>query len=108
MKTILFFTAFAAVAFPQLSQAQSVRCPMAVTVSSAGLDLGTRTGERLLDLRILHAASRLCGTPSSADLRGRVTYKHCRAEVRRNVALERDRIIASARARAGVEVAAMQ
>lgn len=64
-----------------------------VTVSTAGLDLATARGQRVLELRLLHAASALCGTPSFADARGRIKYDACRTEARAN-ASEQVRVLA--------------
>jgi len=75
------------------------------SVSTAGLDLTTDEGLRALDLRILHAASALCGTPSPADARGLIRFKACREDARLAVAARRDRIVQIARDRRDVELA---
>ncbi|MFD1610763.1 UrcA family protein [Sphingomonas tabacisoli] len=105
MKT-LFLISFAALAFASPAHAQPVAAQTAV--STAGLDLGTARGVRALDLRILHAASALCGTPSPADPRGRQDYDQCRADARATVAAERERLLANARSNAPVALAAGQ
>ena len=102
MKT-LFLIPLAALAFASPLSAQPVNARAAV--STAGLDLGTPDGVRALDLRILHAASALCGTPSSADPRGRATYEQCREEARATAAAERSRGVALARHGGSVAVA---
>jgi len=102
MKT-LFLIPLAALAFASPLSAQPVNARAAV--STAGLDLSTAEGIRALDLRILHAASALCGTPSSADVRGRATYDDCRDQARATAAAERSRIVALARKGGGVVVA---
>jgi UrcA family protein len=76
-------------ASPSFAQPASAR----LAVSTAGLDLGTPAGVRALDLRILHAASALCGTPSPADPRGRAQTDECRADARGAAATERDRLV---------------
>lgn len=102
MKT-LFLIPLAALAFASPLSAQPVNARAAV--STAGLDLGTPDGVRALDLRILHAASALCGTPSSADIRGRAAYDQCRDDARATAAAERSRIVELARQGSGVVVA---
>ena len=90
MKTpFLLPLALLSVASPLAAQPLSARA----TVSTAGLDLGTAAGVRALDLRILHAASALCGTPSAADPRGPARLDQCRADVRAAAAAARDRIV---------------
>jgi UrcA family protein len=64
-----------------------------MVVSTAGLDLATPAGVRALDLRILHAASALCGTPSPADPQGRARLDQCRADARAAATVERDRLV---------------
>lgn len=101
MKT-LFLIAAAALGVSAPASAQPA--PARLAVSTAGLDLGTAEGARALDLRILHAASALCGTPSSADLRSRARHQACREEARASASAERERLIAEARS--GVSIAA--
>ncbi|HEV2570003.1 UrcA family protein [Sphingomonas sp.] len=103
MKTLLITFAFAA-AFVSANPA-AAQAPVSRTaaVSTAGLDLSTERGQRALELRIVHASSELCGTPSPADARGRIKLKQCRAELQSSAA-EQARILV---ARAGsLEVAA--
>ena len=102
MKT-LFLMPLAVLAFASPVSAQPVNARAAV--STAGLDLGTADGVRALDLRILHAASALCGTPSPADIRGRAAYDECRDQARATAAAERRRIVALARQGGGAVVA---
>jgi UrcA family protein len=105
MKT-LFLIPLAALAFasPAIAQPTSSR----TVVSTAGLDLGTAKGVRALDLRVLHAASALCGTPSPADLRGREAFDQCRADARATADRERARLLASASSGATTAIAAAQ
>ena len=102
MKSLLITFAFAAfvTANPTFAQAPVSRT---AAVSTAGLDLSTERGQRSLELRILHASSDLCGTPSPADAQGRIKLRECRAELKLS-ATEQARMLI---ARAGnVEVAA--
>lgn len=92
MKTlILSLIPLAFIGFATPASAQPVAAKTAV--STAGLDLATVQGARSLDLRILHAASALCGTPSPADLRGRAKYEQCRDEARATASAGRDRSV---------------
>ena len=105
MKTLLIAAAFIALplAFGSPASAEPVRA--ATTVSTAGLDLTTSEGVRSLDLRIAHAASDLCGTPSSADARGRVKAADCRAQARADAGTARNRAVALAARPTGVQLA---
>lgn len=78
MKILLMAAAFAALGPAGPAYAQPAAGTVAV--STAGLDLATPAGRHRLDLRILHAASALCGTPSPADRAGRTAFDTCRAE----------------------------
>jgi UrcA family protein len=106
MKSILITVALAAstLAFRSPASAEPVQGQLAV--STAGLDLSTERGVRMLDLRILHAATALCGTPSPSDPRGRIKFDACRTEARTAAAAQRHRILAAARGQ--VELAAKQ
>jgi UrcA family protein len=89
MKSILITAALIAVTtFASPSQAQPAGNRAAAVVSTAGLDLSTPAGQRVLDLRVLHAASALCGIPSSTDPLGRSAFNRCRAEARASAAVE--------------------
>ncbi|NNM77372.1 UrcA family protein [Sphingomonas sp. ID1715] len=96
MKTLLITLAFAA-AFVPANPAAAQPATRTAAVSVAGLDLTTDQGRRALDLRIVHAAADLCGTPSPADARGRIRFEDCRDQLR-TAAAEQARVLA---ARAG-------
>ncbi|WP_404371227.1 UrcA family protein [Sphingomonas sp. MMS24-J45] len=68
------------------------------TVSTAGLDLASTKGQHRLGLRILHAASSLCETPSAADPLGWKTYIRCRDEAVARTDAQRRAAVASAAA----------
>lgn len=94
MKTLFLIAApLLALSGPVLAQP----APARMSVSTAGLDLATPDGVRVLDLRILHAASALCGTPSPADPGGRGKYDVCRDQARHSAAEIRERLLAQAR-----------
>ena len=103
MKTIVL----AAVAAASLSAAPALAQPgpTRIVISPAGLDLATAEGRAALDLRILHAARTACGTPSSADARGRSKTEACVADLRLAAAEQRDVMIASAERRARTALA---
>lgn len=106
MKTLLITLALALGTGVAASPASAESAATArVAVSTAGLDLNTAKGVRALDLRILHAASAACGTPSSADARGRVKFDQCRDEVRTAAVAQRDRILQAAREQNGMRIA---
>lgn len=96
--------ALLALASPSIAQPAADR----IAVSTAGLDLSTPAGVRALDLRILHAASALCGTPSSADPRGAARADQCRADARAAAAVERDRLVRLAAGSSATIVASRQ
>jgi UrcA family protein len=103
MKTLLLAASFAALSIARPVAAQPAAGSL--VVSTAGLDLATVRGQRALDLRILHAVSALCGTPSPADARGRVRFDACRANAVASATLERDRAVAMAERRSDVQIA---
>ena len=67
-----------------------------VSVSLAGLDLGTAEGRATLDLRVLHAARSACGTPSPADPLGRADQEECVAQARAGAAAQLETAVALA------------
>lgn len=103
MKTLLITLALALGTSVAASPASAE--PARVAVSTAGLDLTTDKGVRALDLRILHAASAACGTPSSADARSRIKFDQCRTDARTVAVAQRDRILQAAREQDGLRIA---
>ena len=71
-----------------------------IAVGYADLDLDTAEGRAALDLRLLHAARTVCGTPSPADARGYARLAQCVAEARAAAAAQRDAAIALAQRQA--------
>ena len=49
-------------------------------VRTADLDLGSREGQRKLELRLANAAREVCGTASDSDLVGKNAVRKCRDE----------------------------
>lgn len=92
MKLLLLAAAFAAAPLYAQPPAPSI------AVNAVGLDLATAAGRRTLDLRIVHAVSALCGTPSSADPQGRAKLAACRADAMASASTARDRAVKIARA----------
>jgi len=95
MKTLLSAALVAASLAAAPASAQTADRP-AIAVSHDDLDLGTAEGRAALDLRLLHAARSVCGTPSPADARGRSALDGCVAEARAAAAAQRDAAIALA------------
>jgi UrcA family protein len=93
MKT-LFLTALLAAGLAALPSSARAEDQPRIAVAVADLDLSTPQGRAALDLRLLHAARTACGTPSSADPRGRANLDQCVAEARIAVAAQRDAAIA--------------
>ena len=78
MKKLYAAAALAALSFVMPSAATADPGTRQTVVRIADLDLASARGQRVLDLRILHAAYALCDTPSAADLLGWNAFKHCR------------------------------
>ena len=104
MKTFVVAAVLAASlsAAPALAQTDA---PTRIVISPAGLDLATAEGRAALDLRVLHAARTACGTPSSADARGRSKTEACVEDVRLAAAAQRDTMIAAAERQARTQLA---
>ena len=64
-----------------------------IVVRTADLDLGSATGQRILDHRIAIAVVDACGETSNADLAGRNEIRRCRNETSASVAANRDRLV---------------
>ena len=105
MKSLILIAAFAVPTLMFANPVSAEPVPARLTVSTAGLDLSTAKGVRSLDLRILHAASALCGVPSPSDARGRPNYENCRAKARAAASSKREQLLAAARGRVEVAVA---
>ena len=83
MTKLYFLAAIAAVSIAALSAAAPIKMDTdRVVVSTAGLDLTTAKGLKTLDLRIIHAASSLCGTPSTSDALGWKKFNRCHDSAR--------------------------
>jgi UrcA family protein len=65
-------------------------------VRTADLDLSTTAGQRVLDLRLAHAAREVCGIASDVDLEGKNNDRKCRVEVLANAKNQRDELVAAA------------
>ena len=87
-------------AAPALAQEANVR---SVAVSYADLDLGSEAGRATFDSRLRQAVRELCGTASSADLRGQNQVDACREELTARAAQQRD--IALAGRQTGIVIA---
>lgn len=64
-----------------------------VIVRTADLDLGTASGQRLLDRRLALAVVDACGAASRSDLAGSNAVRLCRYETRARLSTDRQRLI---------------
>jgi UrcA family protein len=79
MKNLALVAAIAALSFLVPTAAATAEPGTQRTVvRTADLDLASAKGQRVLDLRILHAASSLCDTPSAVNPLGWKAFKYCR------------------------------
>jgi UrcA family protein len=65
-------------------------------VRTADLDLSAPSGQRILDVRLAHAAREVCGTASDVDLEGKNDARQCRADVLAKANAQRAQLIAAA------------
>ena len=109
MKKLCIAAALAALSFtaPWQAATEELREHRTV-VSTAGLDLATVKGQRGLNLRIVHAASALCETPSAADPLGWKMHIRCRDEAMARADAQRRLVVAAAKARTGKTIASVQ
>lgn len=105
MKTITTLAAALLATFTAVPAfAQDVPNVQSIAVSYADLDLGSEAGRTTFDHRLRQAVRALCGTASSADLRGQNRVDACREELTTRATQQRD--IALAGRQTGVAVAA--
>lgn len=74
-------------------------------VRTADLDLSNDAGQRELDRRIVQAAREVCGEPSDVDLEGKNAVRHCREQTVATAAVQREQLLAAARAGTPILVA---
>jgi UrcA family protein len=75
-------------------------------VRTADLDLNSSAGRRQLELRLVHAASDVCGTASDADLQGKNEVRKCREGVLAVARSQRDAVLASVAGKGVIAVTA--
>lgn len=97
MKTLAIAAALAATLAVAPASAQEDR---QIAVRHADLDLTTAAGQATLDLRLLHAARTVCGTPSPADAQGQARTDACVAELVAATAPQRAALVAFAQRQA--------
>ena len=97
MKTLLSFAALVAASIATPALAQDVSGQRSFSVRHADLNLASEAGVRTLDRRIHNAVSAACGTPSSADPKGRQKVEDCREQAKASAAAQRSSLIAAAR-----------
>ena len=105
MKTITTLAAALLATFTAApALAQDVPNVQSIAVSYADLDLGSEAGRTTFDHRLRQAVRALCGTASSADLRGQNRVDACRGELAARAAQQRD--VALASRQSGIVIAA--
>lgn len=98
MKNLNLLAMFAAITLSAPAIAAPAQFPdQQARVSTSGLDLRTDAGAKALELRILRAATELCGQPSSFDLLGYRKAQRCRDDAQSAAAAQRNARVASAR-----------
>jgi UrcA family protein len=98
MKNLSRFAVLAAAALTAPATAAPSRLSEhQVRVSTAGLDLRSEAGAKSLELRIVHAATELCGQPSSLDALGWKKAQRCRDDARAAATAQLDATVALAR-----------
>jgi len=94
--TAFLITAAAIKATPALA-AEPVQPAINISyVRTADLDLSSAAGQRVLDLRLAHAAREVCGVASDVDLEGKNNDRKCRNDVLANAKNQRDQLLAAA------------
>lgn len=98
MKNFYRFAVLAAVvaAAPAIAEPAGLAAQQA-RVSTAGIDLRSEAGVKSLELRIVRAATELCGQPSSLDALGWKKAQRCRDDVRATATAQRDAAVTLAR-----------
>jgi UrcA family protein len=65
-------------------------------VQTGDLDLSSSRGQRVLNIRLAHAAREVCGTASDIDLEGQNDVRQCRVDVLAKANGQRDQLLAAA------------
>lgn len=108
MKTLLSFAALVAASIATPALAQDASGQSSFSVRYADLNLASEAGIRTLDRRIHNAVSTACGTPSSADPKGRQKVEDCREQAKASAAAQRNRVIAAASQPSSTSLAAVR
>ena len=93
-------------AVPAMAQTAILGDTAVSLVRTSDLNLGTASGQRQLDARIVHAAREVCGPVSDADLQGKNANRACRADTIARAKLQQTAILASANRGATIAVTA--
>lgn len=86
-----------AAALPATALAQQDAAPRSMAVAYNDLDLKSDEGLRILDSRIKHAVSRVCGSPEQGTLRERMNSGSCLKLARSGAMAQRSAVLARAR-----------
>lgn len=96
MKTITTLAAALLATFTAApALAQDAPIARSVAVSYADLDLGSESGRATFDNRLRQAVREVCGSASSADLRGQNRVDQCRDQLTAQAVQQRDIALAS-------------
>jgi UrcA family protein len=93
--TAFLITAAAIKAAPAIAEPVTSATNVSL-VRTTDLDLSTAHGQRVLDVRLAHAAREVCGTASDVDLAGQNDVRKCRTDVLGIAKGQRDQLLAAA------------
>ena len=93
--TAFLITAAAIKAAPALAEPVTPSVNVS-RVHTADLDLSSSRGQRILDVRLAHAAREVCGIAADVDLEGQNDVRQCRVDVLAKANGQRDQLLAAA------------
>ena len=79
-----------------------------IVVSTADLDLGSISGQRMLDRRLAKAVVEACGSAADFDLAGSNDVRRCRDETTASINANRDRLVEMAGRSAPIAIVAVR
>jgi UrcA family protein len=79
-----------------------------IVVPTADLDLGSVSGQRMLDRRLAKAVVEACGTAADFDLAGSNDVRRCRDETIASIDANRDRLVELASRSAPISIVAVR
>ncbi|MEO5972856.1 MAG: UrcA family protein [Sphingomicrobium sp.] len=94
-------------AAPALAEAPTAGADIQLSlVRTADLDLGSESGQRVLDQRLANAAREVCGIASDVDIKGKNAVRACRDETLTKARAQRATVLAAAERGALIAVTA--